>query len=473
MKIAISTVDFLGAVIGEGTIKLQPHIIKKIVNSYEKKLKTKKGLRWLLDGWGGIVNEKEPRRIKEMHRREMKEFTAIKKQLFTQCSRPTKPQSEWINLMHGDQSLKTLKFQQQKKQSKPCDTYKQSYNTKLKSVLGNQPKTTTGPIKRKMLEFKIKKPEESSLNWKPWHKDWDAITSNDDNTINDDDNAINDDDNAINDDGKYRYNRKRFLEDDESSDDSIFIVDPGWDDYSLQAIKSNRPVPLCPEARRARMEYAIVYSLEYAKMPKHMLYANGIFSSCVALALDASFAAENFKVLSESDLHHQIYPILFGVELLHLSKELLLLIPSFLLCILQQRLTVSKENQQGCYVSLYVFYVNFDFLIRVTSCFGQGSKSTISPLGGVLMHALISASIVDWVVENLPLAYALFFLNSWILIALFHLIFLPSYITHCFQNVISSMYTAMNDSVPLKHLSIFLWNTAGAFFRPNGMTSHS
>ncbi|GKC94023.1 Orf y [Tanacetum coccineum] len=179
-------------------------------------------------------------------------------------SRPTKPQSEWINLMHGDQSLKTLNLQQQKKQLKPCDTYKQPYNTKLKSVLGNQPKITTGLIKEKMLEFKIKKPEESSLNWKPWHKDWDAITSNypEDNVIKDDDNTINDDDkyrynskdddNTINDD-KYRYNRKGFLEDDESSDDSIFIVDPGWDDYSLQAIKSNRPIPLCPEARRARM----------------------------------------------------------------------------------------------------------------------------------------------------------------------------------------------------------------------------
>ncbi|GJS71692.1 hypothetical protein Tco_0704533 [Tanacetum coccineum] len=38
---------------------------------------------------------------------------------------------------------------------------------------------------------------------------------------------------------------------------------------------------------------------------------------------------------------------------------------------------------------------------------------------------------------------------------------------------ISSIYTTMNDYVPLKHLSIFLWNTAGAFFRPNGITSHS
>ncbi|GKA88422.1 hypothetical protein Tco_0810186 [Tanacetum coccineum] len=95
-------------------------------------------------------------------------------------SRPTKPQSEWINLMHGDQSLKTLNYKQQKKQLKPCD-------------------------------------------------------------------------NTTNDNNKYRYNRKGFLEDDESSDDSIFIVDPGWDDYSLQAIKLNRPILLCPEARRARI----------------------------------------------------------------------------------------------------------------------------------------------------------------------------------------------------------------------------
>ncbi|GKA41797.1 putative polyprotein [Tanacetum coccineum] len=181
-------------------------------------------------------------------------------------SRPTKPQSEWINLMHGDQSLKTSNLQQQKKQLKPCDTYKQPYNTKLKSALGNQPKITTGPIKEKMLEFKIKKPEESSLNWKPWHKDWDAITSNyskdNDNTINDDDKYrynSKDDDNTINNDNRYRYNRKGFLEDDERSDDSIFIVDPGWDDYSLQTIKSNRPISLCPEARRARnMPYCII-----------------------------------------------------------------------------------------------------------------------------------------------------------------------------------------------------------------------
>ncbi|GJZ85118.1 hypothetical protein Tco_0650457 [Tanacetum coccineum] len=38
--------------IGEGTIKLQPHIIKKIVNFNEEELKTKKGLRSFL----GILN---------------------------------------------------------------------------------------------------------------------------------------------------------------------------------------------------------------------------------------------------------------------------------------------------------------------------------------------------------------------------------------------------------------------------------
>ncbi|GJU25504.1 hypothetical protein Tco_1164125 [Tanacetum coccineum] len=48
MKIVVPTVDFLGAVIGEGTIKLQPHIIKKIVNFNEEELKTKKGLRSFL-----------------------------------------------------------------------------------------------------------------------------------------------------------------------------------------------------------------------------------------------------------------------------------------------------------------------------------------------------------------------------------------------------------------------------------------
>ncbi|GKB78120.1 hypothetical protein Tco_0945015 [Tanacetum coccineum] len=53
-------------------------------------------------------------------------------------SRPTKTQSEWINLMHEDQSPKTLNYQQQKKQSKKCEVYKQSYNLNPRHNLANK-----------------------------------------------------------------------------------------------------------------------------------------------------------------------------------------------------------------------------------------------------------------------------------------------------------------------------------------------
>ncbi|GKA03294.1 hypothetical protein Tco_0676075 [Tanacetum coccineum] len=112
-------------------------------------------------------------------------------------SKPTKLQSEWINLMHGDQSPKTLKFQQQRKQSKQC---------------------------------------------KHLPNDW-ALTTSKPKEVQD----------YTPEDNMYRYNRKGFLEDDDNSDDSIFIVDPRWDDYYLQELKLNRPVPLCPKAPRARM----------------------------------------------------------------------------------------------------------------------------------------------------------------------------------------------------------------------------
>ena len=35
------------------------------------------------------------------------------------------------------------------------------------------------------------------------------------------------------------------------------------------------------------------------------------------------------------------------------------------------------------------------------------------------------------------------------------------------------MYTTTNESLSLNILSIFLWNIDGAFFKPNGITSHS
>ncbi|ANN87818.1 polyprotein [Canna yellow mottle associated virus] len=52
MKIGVPKVDFLGATIGESRIKLQPHIIKKVVNFKNEDLKETKGLRSFL----GILN---------------------------------------------------------------------------------------------------------------------------------------------------------------------------------------------------------------------------------------------------------------------------------------------------------------------------------------------------------------------------------------------------------------------------------
>ena len=52
MKIAVQEVEFLGAVIGNRCIRLQPHIIKKIIQFDEEKLKEKAGLR----SWLGILN---------------------------------------------------------------------------------------------------------------------------------------------------------------------------------------------------------------------------------------------------------------------------------------------------------------------------------------------------------------------------------------------------------------------------------
>ncbi|GJW70535.1 ORFIII-like polyprotein [Tanacetum coccineum] len=312
MKIAVSTVDFLGAVIGEGTIKLQPHIIKKIVNFNEEELKTKKGLRSflgilnyarthipklgillrplyektnahgdkrlktsdyeLMDVWkdeGGIVNGKrareDPRSAEEekkmMHRRN-EGINSSSSLLSGGSSKVPQYLSEeyedHLRRSHEDfqplpriftKTIFTLeepgamyKSYQLKANQTPIrmdksdawrsvaqdlelQAAKEAVKAKLcrhptaiiqyqssNLFLGNQPKSTL-LTKEKMFAFRTKKPEESSSNWKPWHKDWDAITSN---YSNDDDNTINDDDDAI----LLRTNyvslqRKGFLDDDE------------------------------------------------------------------------------------------------------------------------------------------------------------------------------------------------------------------------------------------------------------------
>ncbi|AEC49877.1 polyprotein [Banana streak UI virus] len=52
MKIGVKVVDFLGSTVGENHLDLQPHIVQKIVDFDEEKLKTKKGLK----SWLAILN---------------------------------------------------------------------------------------------------------------------------------------------------------------------------------------------------------------------------------------------------------------------------------------------------------------------------------------------------------------------------------------------------------------------------------
>ncbi|AEC49884.1 polyprotein [Banana streak UM virus] len=51
-KIGVKVVDFLGSTIGENQLHLQPHIVQKIIDFDEEKLKTKKGLK----SWLAILN---------------------------------------------------------------------------------------------------------------------------------------------------------------------------------------------------------------------------------------------------------------------------------------------------------------------------------------------------------------------------------------------------------------------------------
>ncbi|ABS76283.1 polyprotein [Bougainvillea chlorotic vein banding virus] len=52
MKVAVKTIEFLGAILGNQCVQLQPHIIQKIVDFDEEHLQTKQGIR----SWLGILN---------------------------------------------------------------------------------------------------------------------------------------------------------------------------------------------------------------------------------------------------------------------------------------------------------------------------------------------------------------------------------------------------------------------------------
>nr|GEY94992.1 TPA: orf y [Tanacetum cinerariifolium] len=177
----------------------------------EEELKTKKGLRSFL----GILNYAQ---------NHIPKLGILSRPLYEKTNahgdKRLKPSDYEMHrrneAISSNSSLLSGRSSTQKKQSKPCEAYKKSYNVRPKSALENLLKTTTGLTKEKTSEFKTKKPKESSWNWKPLHNDWAATTSKP-NEVQDYKSKHN----------KCRFNRKGPLEDDNSSDDLIFIVYPG------------------------------------------------------------------------------------------------------------------------------------------------------------------------------------------------------------------------------------------------------
>ncbi|GJR57815.1 Orf y [Tanacetum coccineum] len=163
-------------------------------------------------------------------------------------------------------------------------------------------KITNGPTKEKTSEFKTKQPKESLMNWKPLHNDWAATTSKPKEVQ-----ANNPKDN------KYRYNRKGFLEDYDSSDDSIFIVDQGWDDYCLQELKLNRLILL------ALKNYKSIYEKQ-KKLESRVQNCQEKLESCEELLRKTQ--SETRKSLQQISTEIQQSKPLTKREVLNLVQEI-------------------------------------------------------------------------------------------------------------------------------------------------------
>ncbi|GKA75033.1 hypothetical protein Tco_0781411 [Tanacetum coccineum] len=84
------------------------------------------------------------------------------------------------NMMLGDSFAQDIELSSSKEAViKAIVVYKTIYSMQSpNSGFGCQTlKTTIGLTKEKTLEFKTKRPEESSLNWRPLHNNWAATTS--------------------------------------------------------------------------------------------------------------------------------------------------------------------------------------------------------------------------------------------------------------------------------------------------------
>ncbi|GJR26104.1 hypothetical protein Tco_1102336 [Tanacetum coccineum] len=134
-------------------------------------------------------------------------------------SRPTKPQSEWINLMHGDQSLKTLKFQQQRAVKGHADNLQAIIQYKAQICFGKSTKDNHWSDQREDVRVQNKEARRILIELEPaqglgqyainlTYIEEDASTTTKKQSTR----------------RQYRYTtRKVFLEDDKASDDSILL----------------------------------------------------------------------------------------------------------------------------------------------------------------------------------------------------------------------------------------------------------
>ncbi|GJU52433.1 Orf y [Tanacetum coccineum] len=225
MKIAVPTIGFLGAVIGEGTIKKNKNRFKSSRDlKFNKKCLIHLGKQWMHERMGrNSQMEKEQRRSK-------KQISSSSSLLSGGSS--TVPQclseeyEDHLRRSHEDfQPLPRIftneepgalyRYYQLKANQNPIRMDKSdAWRSVAQDIELSAAKeaTITGLTKEKILEFKTKKLKESSLNWKPLPSDWAATTSKPKEVQ-----AYTPEDNT------YRYNKKGFLEDDDSSDDLIFI----------------------------------------------------------------------------------------------------------------------------------------------------------------------------------------------------------------------------------------------------------
>ncbi|GJR21845.1 Orf y [Tanacetum coccineum] len=166
MKIAVSTIDFLGVVIGEGTIKM--HRRNEVISSSGS----------LLSGGSSTIPQCLSKEYEDHLQRSHEDFQLLSR-IFTKViftheepgalyrhyqlkANQTPVRMDKSNAWRS--VTQDIELSAAKEAVKAIRSLQAIIQCKAKSASAYQPKTTTGLTKEKMSEFKTKKPEESLLN---------------------------------------------------------------------------------------------------------------------------------------------------------------------------------------------------------------------------------------------------------------------------------------------------------------------